>query len=111
MLEPVKKSDASNFIFYKDNFYLKNIKTQLYVNYDPNTFFLYNKIASPDKYSIFHLQFNNAYYSLLNDKNNVLALYDNNLIKFIPEKQITSNEHLFKLNIQYLIIYTLEDLK
>lgn len=107
ILEPViNNTSGQNFVFNKDQFYMKNTKTNTYVVYDNNTYFLYDKAISPNSNCIFNLVITNGFYTLINNIGQNLILFQNNLLKFINVEQIVSNENLFKINLEYIIKYS-----
>ena len=106
ILEPAFKTIAGsgkNFAFNKDQFYMKNPQTNTYVVYDNVTFFLYDKVIAPNSNCIFNLVMSNGFYTLLNNTGQNLILFQNNLLKFVNEDQIVSNENLFKIDLEYII--------
>jgi len=103
ILEPVNKVAGKNFIYYKDQFYLKNSKTNTYVVYDDNTYFLYDKPTSPNSNCVFNFSMLNGFYVLSNNIGQNLILFKNNLLKFVKSEQVVSNENLFKIDIKYII--------
>jgi len=106
LLEPAftpVQSGGTNFNFMKDQFFMRNTIKGTYLSYDSNTGFLYDRPGRPNNKGIFKIANNNGFYSLINSSGDTLILYQNNLLKFIKSENITSNEHLFKINIKYLI--------
>ena len=106
ILEPAFKTIAGsgkNFAFNKDQFYMKNPQTNTYVVYDDTTFFLYDKVIAPNSNCIFNLVMSNGFYTLVNNTGQNLILFQNNLLKFVNEDQIVSNENLFKIDLEYII--------
>ena len=112
ILEPVNgysNTAGKNFIYHKDPFYLKNSKTNTYlgVSGDTGISHLIDGLQSPiNNGSIltqFTMEFNNGLYSLKNQKNDVLIVYNNNLLKFIPAGELVSNENLFKILLEYVL--------
>jgi hypothetical protein len=106
ILEAVNKSisgSGKNFNYYKDQFYMKNKATNMYIVYDNNTFFLYDKATTPNSNCIFNFKLSNGFYTLVNNQGQNLVLYQNNLLKFINTDQINSNENLFKIDLQYIL--------
>ena len=102
ILEPVN-TNSTNFIYNKDQFYMKNAITNTYVTYDNNTLFLYDKSTSTNTYGIFNLDMLNGYYTLLNNKGYNLIFYNNNLLKFVKTNEILTNENLFKIDLKYVL--------
>ena len=106
ILEAVNKANVNggkNFNYNKDQFYLKNPSTNMYVVYDPNTFFIYDKAPTPNSNCIFNFVIENGFYTLINNIGQNLIFYQNNLLKFVNPEQITSNENLFKIDLQYIL--------
>ena len=103
ILEPINKIIGKNFIYYKDQFYLKNPKTNTYVVYDDNTYFLYDKPTSPNFNCVFKFSMSNGFYVLSNNIGQNLILFNNNLIKFVKPEEVVSNENLFKIDLKYII--------
>lgn len=106
ILEPAFKTIAGsgkNFAYNKDQFYMKNPQTNTYVVYDNTTFFLYDKVIAPNSNCIFNLVMSNGFYTLVNNTGQNLILFQNNLLKFINEDHIVSNENLFKIDLEYMI--------
>lgn len=103
IVEPVNKIIGKNFIYYKDQFYLKNSKTNTYVVYDDNTYFLYDKPTSPNSNCVFNFSMLNGFYVLSNNIGQNLILFKNNLLKFVKSEQVVSNENLFKIDLKYII--------
>jgi hypothetical protein len=106
ILEPVNKSisgSSKNFNYSKDQFYMKNPATNMYVVYDNNTFFLYDKAPTPNSNCIFNFAMVNGFYTLVNNTSQNLVLYQNNLLKFVNLEQVNSNENLFKIDLQYIL--------
>ena len=101
IIEPVNQN--KNFVFYKDQFYMKNTKTNTYVVYDNSTFFLYEKAISTNSNCIFNLEMSNGFYTLINNKGQNLVIYQDNLLKFADADKVMSNENLFKIDLQYII--------
>ena len=98
------QSGGTNFNYNTDQFFIRNPKNNTYLSYDLNTSFLYdNNTHKPGSNGIFNFKSNNGYTSLYNTSGQVLILYQNNLIKFVRESTISSNENLFKININYLL--------
>jgi hypothetical protein len=108
ILEAVNKSpsrmNGKNFNYSKDQFYMKNPATNMYVVYDNNTFFLYDKAPTPNTNSIFNFAMSNGFYTLVNNAGQNLVLYQNNLLKFVNPEQVNSNENLFKIDLQYILV-------
>ncbi len=103
ILEPVNKVAGKNFIYHKDQFYLKNPKTNTYVVYDDNTYFLYEKPTSPNSNCVFNFTMSNGFYVLINNIGYNLILFNKNLIKFVKPEEVVSNENLFKIDLKYII--------
>jgi hypothetical protein len=103
ILEPVNKVAGKNFIYHKDQFYLKNPKTNTYVVYDDNTYFLYDKPTSPNSNCVFNFTMSNGFYVLINNIGYNLILFNKNLIKFVKPEEVVSNENLFKIDLKYII--------
>lgn len=106
ILEPLNKSisgGGKNFNYSKDQFYMKNPTTNMYVVYDNNTFFLYDKAPTPNSNCIFNFSLSNGFYTLVNNIGQNLVLYQNNLLKFASPEQVNSNENLFKIDLQYIL--------
>lgn len=100
-VHPMKTSNNNNFNLFKDQFILQNKETKTYVLYDPDTLFLYDKETQPNRNGTFNMESTNGFYKLLNINNDNLALVDTNLIKFVKETDIISNENLFTIDISY----------
>jgi len=83
---------------------LQNKDTKTYVIYDPDTFFLYDREKQPNRRGTFNIESTNGYYRILNINNDNLALVDKNIIKFVKEKDVVSNENLFIIDISYELI-------
>lgn len=106
ILEPAFKTNigtGNNFVFNKDQFYMKNIKTNTYVIYDNNTFFLYDKAITPNSNCTFNFVMSNGFYTLVNNTGQNLICFQNNLLKFVNSEQVVSNENLFKIDLEYII--------
>ncbi len=103
ILEPVINNNNKNFIYNKDQFYMKNKITNTYVMYDNNTFFLYDKLTSPTTNCIFNLIMLNGYYTLNNNKGLNLIMYNENLLKFVKTDAVITNENLFKIDLEYIL--------
>ena len=110
ILEPAFKTgvgtsdgNGNNFIFNKDQFYIKNTTTNTYVVYDNDTFFLYDKAITTNSNCIFNLIMSNGFYILVNNTGQNLILFQNNLLKFVNAEQVVSNENLFKIDLEYII--------
>ena len=103
ILEPVITSNNKNFIYNKDQFYMKNKITNTYVMYDNNTFFLYDKATSTTTNCMFNLIMLNGYYTLNNNKGLNLIMYDENLLKFVNTNAVITNENLFKIDLEYIL--------
>jgi hypothetical protein len=101
ILEP---SSGNNFNYLKDQFYMRNAITNTYLMHDLNTFYLYDRNGRAGSNGMFTLRLNNGFYSLYNSAGQVLILFQNNLIKFIDEDEVKTNENLFKININYVLI-------
>jgi hypothetical protein len=105
ILEPINKQygTGNNFRYYKDKFYLKNEINGTYLLWNENNFYLYDKLQTPDKNSIFYLEFSKGYYILKNNKDYQLCFIENNLLKFKAPNEIISNENMFKIDIKYIL--------
>jgi len=99
-----QNSNNNNFNIFKDQFILQNKSKKTYVTYDPDTFFLYDRELQPNRNGTFNIESTNGYYRILNTNNDNLALVDKNIIKFVKEKNIVSNENLFMIDISYELI-------
>ena len=97
-------SNNKNFDIFKDQFTLQNNDTKTYVSYDSNSQFLYDKDIRPTPNSIFSIEPQNGYYTILNTNGDNLILFNRNLIKFAKTADTKTNENLFKLNINYELI-------
>lgn len=104
ILEPVERISGKNFDWKRDQFYLKNAKTNTYVIYDTNTLLIYDKSVNPNNNSIFSLVLLNGYYVLKNSVGQNMILFENNLLKFVDESLIVSNENLFKIELEYILL-------
>jgi len=100
---PTKETD-NNFNIFKHQFLLKNKQTKTYVRFDSDTGFLYDKDIEPNTNGIFNINPENGYYSIINNRNEKMIVFNRNVIKFTDTKNILTNENLFKLNITYEII-------
>ena len=94
---------GNNFDIFKHQFLLKNKEKGTYVRFDTDTRFLYDKDMEPNTTGIFNINPENGYYSIINNRNEKMILFNRNIIKFTDTKNIVSNENLFKLNITYEI--------
>ena len=94
---------GNNFDIFKHQFLLKNKEKGTYVRFDTDTRFLYDKDMEPNTNGIFNINPENGYYSIINNRNEKMILFNKNIIKFTDTKNIVSNENLFKLNITYEI--------
>jgi hypothetical protein len=112
ILEPINgysNTAGKNFIYHKDPFYLKNSKLNTYLGVSGDTGIsrlidgLQSPINSGSVLTRFTMEFNNGLYSLKNEKNDVLIVYNNNLLKFIPVEELVSNENLFKIALEYVL--------
>jgi hypothetical protein len=103
ILEPAFPNNGNNFNYLKDQFYMKNVKTNTYWVYDNDTKFIYDKPSRPGTNGIFSIKSNNGFYSLYNNSGQTLILYQNNLLKFIDTQDAVSNTNLFKINATYLL--------
>jgi len=103
-VHPMKSSNNSNFNLFKDQFILQNKSTKTYVLYDPDTLFLYDREKQPNRNGTFNIEATNGFYKLLNINNDNLSLIDKNLIKFVKESDIISNENLFMIDISYELV-------
>ena len=83
---------------------LKNREKKTYIICDEDTGFLYDREFEPTTNSIFNINPENGYYSIVNIRNEKLVLFNRNLIKFTDIKNIVTNENLFKLDITYEIL-------
>jgi hypothetical protein len=100
-------NDRTNFNYLRDQCYIRNPNTKMYLVYDLNTFFLYdNQPNRPGSNGIFNIKYNEGFYSIYNAAGQVLILFDNNLIKFANPNTVVSNENLFKINISYKLKIT-----
>lgn len=101
---PGTSGGANNFNYLRDPFYLRNPKTNSYLACDTTTGFIYdNKPSRPGSNGVFNLTDKNGFYSLRNSAGQVMILYQENILKFIPETEVTSNENLFKINVNYVL--------
>jgi len=103
-LEPTTTTATSNFDYNKHEFYMKNNATNTYLAYDNITYFLYDTTRIPTQKSVFTLLIVNGYYTLSNNINYNLIMYNNNLLKFAKTNDILTNENLFKINVNYELI-------
>ena len=101
---PLKKSNTTNFNLFKDQFMLQNKNKKTFVEYDPNTSFIYDKSTQPNSNSTFNIVQVNGFYTILNTNNDNLAFVETNLIKFVNPKDINSNENLFMIDISYELL-------
>ena len=83
---------------------MKNNATNTYLAYDNITYFLYDTTRIPTQKSVFTLLIVNGYYTLSNNINYNLIMYNNNLLKFAKTNDILTNENLFKINVNYELI-------
>ena len=95
---------GNNFNILKDQFVLQNKDKKTYVIYDTETGFLYDKAEQANPSGIFSLKLNNGYYNILNSSGQEMILFNKNLIKFVDQSAIVSNENLFNINITYQIL-------
>ena len=93
-----------NFDLFRNQFTLKNKATNKYMSYDQSTKFIYDKDSQPSINGIFSLNNEGGFYNLVNKNNENLIIFNNNLVKFVPEAEIKSNENLFKLDIKYELV-------
>jgi hypothetical protein len=105
---PMKESSSSsnaggsNFNIYNgEQFMLQNKDKKTYVVYDPITSFVYDREMKPNLNCIFSIGNVNGYFTILNTNSDNLVLYNNNLLKFIKEKDVQTNENMFQLDISY----------
>lgn len=112
ILEPINgyiNITGKNFIYHKDPFYLKNSKMNTYLGVSSDTGIsrlidgLQLPINNEAILTQFTMEFNNGLYSLKNEKNDVLIVYNSNLLKFIPDGELVSNENLFKISLEYVL--------
>jgi len=99
-----ESNGGNNFNILKDQFILQNKDKKTYVIYDTETGFLYDKAVQPNPSGIFSLKLNNGYYNILNSSGQEMILFNKNLIKFVDQSAIVSNENLFNINITYQIL-------
>jgi len=92
---------GNNFDIFKNQFMLQNKTKKTFVINDSETGFLYDREINQNANGIFSIVPKNGYYTIVNTSNKELAVYNTNLIKFIDNKYIVSNENLFKLDISY----------
>ena len=104
VLEPVEQNTGKNFVYNIDKFYMKNSQTNTYVMYDNNTLFLYDKTTTPNTNCIFNLVMLNGYYTLVNNKGYNLIFYDDKLLKFAKLDDVKTNENLFKIDLEYILL-------
>ena len=102
---PMQQSSNNNvFNIFKDQFILQNKKKKTYVVHDPISSFLYDREVLPNRNGTFNIVSSNGYYKILNTNNDNLALVNKNLIKFVNESEISTNENLFMINISYELV-------
>jgi len=101
---PVSENNGNNFNIFKHQFYLKNKEKGTYIQFDTNTGLLYDKYMTKNTNGIFNINPESGYYTIVNNKNEKMILFDRYIIKFTESKNIITNENLFKLNIIYEII-------
>ena len=58
--------------------------------------------CTPD--GIFSLVPSNGYYTILNTNSQKLILFDKNVVKFVENNAVMSNQSLFKLDLSYEIL-------
>jgi hypothetical protein len=100
------QSGGNNFNYLSDQFFIRNSKPgnkNGYLSYNPDTGFIHDNPGKPSSNGIFNLKFNNGFYSLVNTEGRQMILYDNNLVKFVSESTIKSNENLFKIDVNYVL--------
>ena len=97
-------NNNKNFNIFIDQFVLQNKDTKTYVEFDPNTLFLYDREIHPTHNGTFNIVLKNGYYTILNVNNDNLMLVGKNLIKFGRESDVTTNEDLFKIDVSYELI-------
>lgn len=102
ILEPATKGNK-NFNYLRDQFYMKNAKTNTYLGTDLETNFLYDKLATASSNSIFNFNLDKGFYNIINSKGQQLIIFQNNILKFVDENEIISNENLFKINMSYIL--------
>lgn len=102
ILEPATKGNK-NFNYLRDQFYIKNEKTNTYLGTDLETNFLYDKLVIASSNSIFNFNLDKGFYNLINSKGQQLIIFQNNILKFVDENEIISNENLFKINMSYIL--------
>lgn len=93
-----------NFDIFSNQFMLMNKNTNTYVVYDPETYFLYDTGTSPNSNGVFSLTFDNGYYNIINNNGDNLVVFNKNLIKFVNNDDVVSNENMFKLTMKYEIL-------
>jgi len=100
----VPTTENKNFDIFSNQFMLMNKNTKTYIVYDPGTYFLYDTGTGPNSNGVFSLTFDNGYYNIINNNNDNLIFYDKNLIKFVNNADVVSNENMFKLTMKYEIL-------
>ena len=98
------KNSGGNFDIFKDQFMLQNKITKTYVICDLNTGLLYDNEFNPSTDGIFSLVPSNGYYTILNTNSQKLILFDKNVVKFVENNAVMSNQSLFKLDLSYEIL-------
>jgi len=99
-----KNKTGDKFDLLKNQFMLQNTSKNTYITSDDKTGFIYDKDVIPSSNSILNFEQAHGFYKIVNVKNQNLILYDINLLKFVDSSAIISNENLFKLSIDYILL-------
>ena len=97
----------NNFDIFKDQFTLQNTKTNTYIDFDTTTRLLYDRVSQPNTNSIFNFELQNGFYKIVSsDNSNFIMLQNRKILKLSSdsEKNIMSNDNLFKIQIKYELI-------
>lgn len=95
----------SNFNYMKDEFYIRNSgNANTYLEYDPSSGYVYDRLVKPSGNSVFKLMAKNGSFVIVNNRDETLAIFQNNILKFIPTDKILANENLFKIKIKYVLV-------
>ena len=109
VLEPVNNitsgiSGISNFNYMRDEFYMRGGNSNTYLEYDPTSGYVYNRLEKPSGNSVFKLMAKNGAFMIVNNRDETLAIFQNNILKFIPKDKILANENQFKIKIKYSLV-------
>ena len=106
VLEPVNTitSGISNFNYMRDEFYMRGGNSNTYLEYDSTSGYVYDRLEKPSRNSVFKLMAKNGAFMIVNNRDETLAIFQNNILKFIPKDKILANENQFKIKIKYSLV-------